>query len=388
MTAFISSLGAIVMAVTAFFAGDPVELRAQIEGEQSAKEPATVGGEARGSLYIRSDTDRTTVVSPRVRYRQELRTPRRVLDITYALDAWSSASVDIRSAATARVTEVRHEGDIGFTNTIGAGQIAVGYRLSYEPDYTSNAIRLSAQRELLQRTITLGARLYGALDKVGRAGDELFSELLLSSGALLSAGFVLTKSTVALVNYELRALRGYQASPYRFVPIGGADLATGGCALGSELCLPEEVPRSRIRQAMVGRIRQALGRRISVGALYRLYTDSWALRSHTGEVDLRLRLAAGPMLSLEYRAYAQSGASFYRSMYLIQGPTRFFTRDRELSSLGNHRLALRAQTSHRLRRGTIDAGAFLAGSRLDYDDFIGLSQVYAIELALSVGGTF
>ncbi len=294
-----------------------------------------------------------------------------------------------RSAATARVREVRHEDDVGYTETIGAGQIAVGYRLSYEPDYTSNAIRLSAQRDLLQRTITLGGRLYGALDRVGRAGDELFSELLLSSGALLSAGFVLSKTTVALVNYEMRALRGYQASPYRFVPIGGgADPDTGGCALFSELCLPEEVPRSRIRHAVVGRIRQALGRRISVGALYRLYADSWALRSHTADLDLRYRFAKGPMLGLEYRAYAQSGASFYRSMYLLQGPTRFFTRDRELSSLGNHRLALRGQTQHRLRRGTIDAGAFIAGSRLAYDAFAGLSEVYAIELALSIGGSF
>lgn len=349
-----------------------------------AAPPTSRGAEARASVYVRNDSDRTTVVSPRVRYRQELRTPRRVLDVTYSLDAWSSASVDIRSAATPTVREVRHEGDVGYRETLGLGGVSVGYRLSHEPDYLSNALRLAVDRDLLQRTITLGARVFGSIDRVGRAGDRHFRELLLSGGAHLSAAFVVTRSTIALIAYELRGLSGYQASPYRFVALGVA----GPCSLAADLCVAEEVPRLRARHAIVGRLRQALGERVAIGGLYRFYSDSWALRSHTAAVDVTVTPARGALLGLEYRAYAQSSAWFYRARYELGDGLRFYTRDRELSSLGNHRLALRGGYEHHLRRGRVDVGALIAGSRFEYDDFVGLTEVYALDLSVSVGAAF
>jgi hypothetical protein len=350
-----------------------------------APAPAEVGGEGRASLYVRADSDRTTVISPRVRYRQSLRTPRRVVDITYSLDAWSSASVDIRSAATGRVSEVRHEVEGGYSEEIGAGAIAAGYRLSYEPDYTSHAVHLRGQRDLLQRTLTLSARLFGSVDQIGRAGDENFAERALSGGALLSAGLVLTRTTLAVVAYELRGIGGYQGSPYRYVALGGDGL----CSASAALCVPEEVPRLRARHAFVGQVRQALGRWLALGGLYRFYADSWALRSHTFALAADSQVRPGVLVGLEYRAYAQSGASFYRARYPYPAPgLRFFTRDRELSSLGNHRLALRGAYRRPLRRGRLEVGGLIAGSRLEYDDFIGLDEVYALELSLSLGGAF
>ncbi len=339
------------------------------------------GAELRASMYVRTDTDHTTVYSPRARYRQQLGSPQRRLDISYSLDAWSSASIDIRTAATPTVTELRHEADIGYNQEIGLGGVGLGYRLSYEPDYLSNAVRLSGMRDFLQRTITLSGRLFGSFDRVGRAGDRFFRQQVISAGGLASAAFVLSKSTLALFAYELRGVFGYQASPYRYVAIGG-----GLCAAGSTFCLPEEVPRQRVRHATVGQLRQAIGRRVALGGLYRFYIDSWALRSHTWSFDTSVMLAKGAYLRGSYRGYAQSGASFYRVNYGIDA--RFLTRDRELSSLGNHRVALRGSYDKRLRRGTLDVGAQVAGSRLQYDEFIGLTHVFALEVSMSLGGRF
>ncbi len=379
------ALGLLVLAIAQPGLAASVPAKTSKTGPENASRPAgkrpEQGAELRASMYVRSDTDYTTVLSPRARYRQQLGAPTRRLDITYSLDAWSSASIDIRTAATPTVSELRHEADVGYNHEVGLGSFGLGYRVSYEPDYVSNSIRLSGMREFLQRTVTVSGRLFGSFDRVGRAGDRFFREQVVSAGGLASLAAVLTKTTLMQFAYELRGSFGYQASPYRYVSLGG-----GLCSVTSLFCLPEEVPRQRIRHAMVGQLRQAAGRHVALGGLYRFYIDSWALHSHTWAFDASVMLAKGAYLRGAYRGYAQSGAAFYRPEYTTN--TRFFTRDRELSSLGNHRLSVRGSYEKQLRRGRLDVGAQVAGSRLQYDQFIGLTQVLALEVSLSLGGSF
>jgi hypothetical protein len=350
-----------------------------------AAEPSSIGGQVRGGVYVRTDSDRTTVVSPRVHLRQPLGQPQTRLDITYSLDAWTSASVDIRTAATPVVRENRHEATAAIERERGNTTWSAAYRLSHEPDYLANSAALAGQVELAQRTVTLSGRLFGALDRVGRAGDDLFREPLRTGGALVGATFVLGRTTLLSLAYELRGALGYMASPYRFVAIGGD---AGVCGEATPFCLPEVHPRRRVRHAGVVRLRQALGRRVSVGALYRFYYDSWRLRSHTLALDLAVMPARGAVLALEYRAYAQSGAFFYRARYLSPEPGGYFTRDRELSSLGSHRLALHGTYTRPLRRGALDLGLLAAGTRIEYDAFVGLSRVWALELSAMLGGRY
>lgn len=350
-----------------------------------AAETAPIGGQVRGAVYVRTDSDRTTVVSPRVHLRQPLRGPQTRLDVTYSLDAWTSASVDIRTAATPVVRENRHEAVVGVERERGNLTWSAGYRLSYEPDYLANSATLAGQVDFAQRTITLAGRLFGALDRVGRAGDDRFREPLRAGGALVGATFVLGRTTLLNLAYELRGALGYMASPYRFVAVGGDD---GLCGALTPFCVAEVHPRRRARQAWAVRLRQALGRRFSAGTTYRFYYDSWQLRSHTFAADVTATPARGATLALEYRAYAQSGAFFYHARYLSSEPGGYFTRDRELSSLGSHRLALHATYTRPLRRGALELGALAAGTRIEYDAFIGLSRVWALELSAMLGGRY
>jgi hypothetical protein len=350
-----------------------------------AAEPVPIGGQVRGGVYVRTDSDRTTVVSPRVHLKQPLKGPQTRLDLTYSLDAWTSASVDIRTAATPVVRENRHEATAGIERERGNLTWSAGYRLSHEPDYLANSATLAGQVDLAQRTVTLAGRLFGALDRVGRAGDDSFREPLRAGGALVSATFVLSRTTLLNLAYELRGALGYMASPYRFVAVGGDE---GLCSAATPFCLPEVHPRRRARQAWAARVRQALGRKFSTGATYRFYYDSWQLRSHTFAVDVTATPARGAQLALEYRAYAQSGAFFYRQRYLSPVPGGYFTRDRELSSLGSHRLALHGSYARPLRRGAIELAALVAGTRIEYDAFIGLSKVWALELTAMLGGRY
>lgn len=352
----------------------------------AASPPAPSGGQARGSVYVRTDSDHTTVVSPRAHLRQPLGGPHNRLDITYSLDAWTSASVDIRTAATPVVREVRHEGVAGFERERGDTVWSVGYRVSQEPDYLANSVNLGGQIDLARRTITLAGRLVGALDRVGRAGDADFREPLRAGGALLSAAFVPTRTTLIQLAYELRGALGYMASPYRFVAVGPGE--GGGCSDATPLCLPETHPRRRARHAWALRGRQALGRHLALGGTYRYYLDSWQMRAHTAAIELAATPSRASLLALEYRVHAQSGVFFYRARYLSPGTGGYFTRDRELSSLISHRLALRASYTRELGRGAIELGALAGGTRIGYDDFVGLTRVWALELTAVLGGRY
>lgn len=351
-----------------------------------ASPPAPTGGQARGGVYLRTDSDRTTVVSPRAHLRQPVAGPHNRVDITYSLDAWTSASVDIRSAASPTIVrEVRHEGVAGFERERGNTSWSLGYRLSREPDYLANSASLAGQVELAQRTLTLAGRLFGALDRVGRAGDADFREPLQAGGALLGAAFIPTRSTLLQLAYELRGALGYMASPYRFVAVGAG---AGLCGAEARFCLPETHPRRRSRHAWALRARQALGRRLALAASYRFYRDSWRLRSHTAALELAATPTRRHLLALEYRVYAQSGAFFYRARYLSPEPGGYFTRDRELSSLASHRLAVHHTYTRELGRGALELGALAAGTRIGYDDFVGLARVWALELSAVIGGRY
>lgn len=339
--------------------------------------------ETRAAVDVRTDSDHTTVVAPRARVRVHA-SPRTQVDVTYAADAWTSASVDIRTAATGVVRELRNEGTAGVSHARGRGRFGVSYRLSHEPDYLANGVSGGGELDLADRTITLSLRLAGSYDVVGRAGDSLFKAPLLAGGALLGAAFVLTRTTLLQLTYELRGALGYQASPYRFVGVGG----DGSCLDPAAVCLPETHPDRRSRHALGARVRQALGKHLSLGAGYRHYLDSWKLRSHTIAADLSAAPTPRGLLSLEYRGYFQSGAYFYRARYLGPPSTGYVTRDRELSSMFTHRLALAAHQRWALRRGGVEVGGRVGGTLLGYDEFVGLDRVRALELTLLFGGEF
>ncbi|MEZ4427851.1 MAG: DUF3570 domain-containing protein [Nannocystaceae bacterium] len=339
-----------------------------------------------GAVYVRTDSDHTTVVSPRVRGRYASPRTGTGVDIVYAADVWTSASVDIRTAATARVTEQRDELDVGVDQALADDHLTLGlgYRMSYEPDYLSNAISASARLEALQRNLTVEARGFVSLDRVGRSGDALFNERSLAAGGWIGVTQLLDRATILQLAGELRGVSGYQASPYRFVAIDGA----GRCGPEASLCVPEVHPARRLRVALVARARRALHPRTSIGLGYRFYVDTWAIQSHTPTADVAVQAARGLWLWLRYRGYFQSGARFYRARYGPGDDLRYVTRDRELSSMFSHRLELTPRYTRSLGAQALEAGLLVAGALLGYDDFIGLDRVYALELSAHLGLSF
>ncbi|HET8932425.1 MAG TPA: DUF3570 domain-containing protein [Polyangiales bacterium] len=334
--------------------------------------------DAAGSLYVRTDSDATTVISPRIRANKQL-TESTNVDATYAADIWTSASVDIRASASVRpVTEQRDEVDLGLRHELGDVHLRGSYRFSSEHDYTSHGLTVGGAIDLAQNAATVDVSLHVFADTVGQSGNPDFARALTTLDGSLSYTQVLDPVMFMSLTYEIAHNKGYQASPYRYVGVGG----TGFGCVGASFCLPEYVPPDRTRHALAFLIRRALAESLSLGFNYRLYLDDWGLTSHTALVDMGINVGAATLLSLRYRFHMQAAVTFYQPVYQQLAPNQYRTRDRELSELTYHRAG--AELEHQFAVGDhskLSATLALSGNFYKYADFKGLTDVTALEIS-------
>ena len=348
------------------------------------------GGSLGSSFYLRTDSDSTVVMTPSVHFRKSLGADKKTgIDIVYVADIWTSASIDVRSAASEEIVEQRDELDLGVDREVGLWSFGAGYRYSHEVDYVANSLTLNAKFEAFQRNTIFEGRVTGAYDVVGRSGDDSFSEPIRTVGAWIGFTQVLTKHALMQLSFEKRVAHGFQSSPYRFVPIGEQ---LPNCKVQSGLCLPEAHPGLKVRNAAVVRLRHALGKRVSIGAGYRFYWDMWKIQSHTVSGDIAASLGKGLYLSADARYYTQSAAFFYQPYYSLTDldDSSYLTRDRELSALTNRRFGARLEYESPLSAAGIGAkvGLMGANTKYKYKEFPGLNEVTAWEVAMSLGVVF
>lgn len=338
------------------------------------------------TTYVRTDTDATTIVSPAVQVAGKVSEPVE-LSATYAVDAWTGASVDVVTAATHAISERRHEGQFGVSYDDGTNRVSARYRGSFEHDYQSHGFVLNASRDFARHNTTLSAAITGSGDTAGRAGDPAFLEPVGTAGLRLGVSQVIDRVTMLDLGVESTVINGYQASPYRFVGVGG----DGVCAGSAALCVPEHVPDQRVRNAGAVRLRRAIGEHASVGLDYRYYTDSWGIRSHTVEPELTWLVSDATTLTFHYRYYTQGQARFYRPRYfMLDDADGYLTRDRKLSAFFANELGVSWGRVWELDDGDrrLDVGVRATGSRIDYLGFVGLDAVTALELTSLVGLDF
>jgi hypothetical protein len=351
--------------------------------------PLPTTSEAGTAVYVRTDSNATTIVTPRVSASTTI-DERATIAASYTVDAWTAASIDIVTAATKPVSEVRHQLDArgGWRGRDLA--LDISYRTSLEPDYRSHGGVLRGALELDEDRTTLALTLFGGHDRVGRAGDPFFRQPQWNLGARLTLAQVLGRRTLGELGFESTRIAGFQASPYRFVAIGGP----GTCFAGAPYCVPEAAPELRWRQAAFGRVRRAFGDSLSLGLEYRHYFDSWGIHADTLRPDLAWLPSPLDTLMLDYRFHTQGQADFYRPRYLDFDATDYVTRDRKLSAMLTHELGLGYLHEFRLPRAqpgrliVVKGSVRMTGTLLRYLAFVGLERVFALATSVSLSLEF
>jgi hypothetical protein len=354
----------------------------------SAQAQTAVTPQTSASVYVRSDTDQTTVISPRVQARAPI-TESTSAEIVYAVDVWTSASVDIRTSASKAVTEQRDEINASVTQEIPDMRFTGSYRFSTEPDYKSHTAGLGIERDFADKNTVIGASGSLGFDTVGHVNEPDFEEHVRAIGARLSGTQLIDPSMFVQLEYELGHASGYQASPYRFIGIG-SDNST--CKVDAEdvedpvYCPRETNPELRVRHAVALRARRAIVDFLSVGAEYRFYLDSWDVQSNTIGADVAVLPVEHTSLALRYRFYTQTAASHYRKRYEELRDDRLYTRDKELSPLTSHKVALDAEQTFVMdaRGRTLRALLSIGPVFYAYSDHPLIESITAIDATLSL----
>jgi hypothetical protein len=288
---------------------------------------------------IYADSDHTTVVSPLVAMSRDAWRGGNVA-ASYVADVVSSASIDVVSNATRHMSDFRSEITAAITQKIQASTLSASYIYSVENDYQSHNAHLGLAQDLFQRNSTLSVGGSFSSSSVGRTGDQTFHRTLRVGGIDASWTQTLGPKTIGQLGYSFTYDAGYEASPYRFVPVASGD--------GNSFKVPETMPDRRHRHAIVLALNRYLFDESALQLDYRIYVDSWALLSHT--VQLRYLVTFRDItLRLRERFYYQRGVYFYKPAYTEVEP--FMTTDRESSTLWSNlagvKIAWRLPVVHR-----------------------------------------
>ncbi len=280
--------------------------------------PMGVTAETRTNYY--SDNDGNRIVTPTVTASGSIGEHVAIAGHA-ALDMMTCASVDVISAATSRGYFKENRQEYGGSMTLKREQLGLtlGAVHSRENDYSSATGSIALVDEFAKRNATVSLAYSFTGSNVGRAHDPNFSRRLDSHALTLSYTQVLGKEWVGQLSGFVGVLDGFQSSVYRFVHFANG---TAG---------PEVAPDFRLREAVAVEVRGALAASWFLASTYRIYTDSWGVLSHTGEVAVTWAPLDWLSVRVRDRAYTQRGSTFYKSVYTQ--PMRYMTIDRELGDM-------------------------------------------------------
>jgi hypothetical protein len=292
--------------------------------------PARADTTFTSKIQVYADSDHTQVVSPIVQAQADVHAGT-VVSLGYTADAVTSASVDIVTQASPKtIHDTRQQVSASVSQDFGSITARGGYNYSHENDYDSHTISAGLQQDLFDKNTTLALGYTLSLNNVQRADDNVFSRDLTVNMVSAAWTQVISKRAITQVTYELGYASGFQASPYRFVPVRASVDAT------PDYWVPETDPDTRWRHALVLGANHAIGTEDSIQGDYRIYRDTWGITSHTFGARYFVHLTPALELRIRERFYVQNAASFYQASYA--SPVMFMANDRELSPLWSETL--------------------------------------------------
>ncbi len=339
----------------------------------AAAEPA-----AEATVRVYTDDDDITVISPSVRASTEAGGLALAADAT--ADVVSGASIDVITAASPRpIDERRLELGLRIARPLPrVGEVAAALRGTHEHDHDGAHGGLALRRELLDRRLTAEARYLGGAEVIGSANDATFRRTRTRHQAAIGGALVLGPRTVISGVVEWTRIAGYQASPYRRVPLVMPDWP-------SPMWLDEQLPARRHSLAAEARWRRALADAWFLSLAYGAHRDTWSVTAHTASAEVRHQPGERLLLGGAVRGYVQDGADFYRDRLEGTAPT-WRTRDRTLGPMRTLFVSLTADAV--LVRGrpwrAVASGGVLASW---FPDFALQSERRALLLTLSLSRT-
>lgn len=238
------------------------------------------------------------------------------------------AAPDVYTRAS-NYDEARGETSVGADWRAGRRTtLSGGVAVSREGDYAGDAASASVVTESDDRQTTASVDVGAGGDRIGHSGDSRFEEVMWTAQSRFGISRVLNAQMVGHLYVDAEGRFGYQASPYRGVPVYEEGIVS------PPLVISERHPHRRLRLAVEPRVVWSPARTVFLHGGYRLYGDDWGVWSHTADTELWKTWFDDVLRTgVRFRGYTQNEADFYRARY--RRVERFRTGDFRLSSMSS-----------------------------------------------------
>lgn len=102
----------------------------------------------------------------------------------------------------------------------------------------------------------------------------------------------------------------------------------------------EQLPDSRFKIAIGGRLNWYLNEKISLRTFYRYYFDDWGITSHTASIEVPIKLSSKFTIYPSYRFYNQTKADYFRPYETALSTEIYYTSDYDLSQYSANQFGL------------------------------------------------
>lgn len=281
-------------------------------------------------------------------------------NITNRLGIWGLFSYDyVSSASIERLDKFRYQGgasgDMNYRGDLGLRyeldpDLRVGGYVNGSTDYDYNSIGFGGDvaKDLANKnaTLKLAANLYYDWLKVIRFDGDIDEDDdgkidkmkdRISASTTLSWYQVINPKTHGELGLTLAYQDGFLETPYNAVVVQDPTLPKNPnlANLARGLEYTEELPSTRVRGALFGKLRRWLRPGTSIQLGSRLYRDSWGIFSGSVEPTVFQEIVPERLsLRLGYRFYAQTAADDYERVF--RAPKNRRTQDSQLSNFASH----------------------------------------------------
>lgn len=276
-------------------------------------------------LYHRYEGGGMEIQGPSVLVRKAV-AGRVSVSANYYVDQVSSASIDVLTNASP-YSEKRKEKSLGVDYLSGKAIYSLNYTVSNENDYDASTVSFGASQDFFGDLTTLSFGYARGSDTVKRNQDDTFEEDVGRQHFRFGVTQVLTKNMLLALSHEFISDEGYLNNPYRSVRYNNANVS----AYQSEV-----YPETRTSEATALRLGYYLPWRSAVHVEYRIFEDSWGIRSNDWGINYVHPLQQGWEIEGNFRRYQQSEADFYSDLFPFQNAQNFMARDKEMSRFDSY----------------------------------------------------
>lgn len=168
--------------------------------------------------------------------------------------------------------------------------------------------------------------------------SPLFTEFKDESRNSYSVGFglsqILHKNVQGSLSVDLVKQDGLLSTPFQRVYFSDiADSFIEDFQLADAI---EQLPDSRFKVAIGGRLNWYLNESFTVRTFYRYYFDDWGINSHTASIEIPFKLSDKFTLYPSYRFYNQIAADYFYPYETALSSYEFYTSDYDLSKYSSN----------------------------------------------------